>query len=250
MTAAARRGVVPIVALDFGTESAALALVERLGGRCSFYKVGSELFTAAGPRVVERLRGAGHEVFLDLKLHDIPNTVAGAVRSAALAGATLVTVHASGGGAMVRAAVEAAAESGARIVCVTVLTSLDAAALAAAWGRPALDVPAEVERLAGVAAGCDVYGVVCSGLEVAALRARFGDQLAYVVPGVRLAGDAAGDQARVVTPAAAAQAGASYVVLGRTVTAAADPGAAMDRAVASLSQDDYFSRLTQNRSSS
>ncbi len=233
----------PIVALDVATAAAALALVERLGAGCRFYKVGLELFTAAGPGVVEALRARGLDVFLDLKLHDIPNTVAGAARSAARLGVRLLTVHASGGAAMVGAAVDgfgspaAAAPGGGPdggILAVTVLTSLDAPALGAAWGRTAVDVVAEVERLADVAAGAGAHGVVCSGAEAAAVRARHDGALATLVPGVRLAGDGAGDQRRVVTPGDAAAAGARYVVLGRTVTAAADPAAALRRATAEL----------------
>ena len=227
----------PILALDVASEAAALALADQVGTACRFYKVGLELFTAAGPRVVRALGRRGADVFLDLKLHDIPNTVAGAVRSAAALGVRLLTVHGSGGEAMVAAAVEAAADAaGGRcgILAVTVLTSLDAPALAAAWGRPAVDVSADVLRLADVAAAAGAHGIVCAGGEGAAVRARHADRLALLIPGVRLAGDGAGDQRRVATPAQAAAAGARYVVLGRTVTAAADPAAAWARAVAEL----------------
>lgn len=230
----------PIVALDVPTLDAAVALADELAELCGFYKVGLELFTAEGPRVVRALRDRGAEVFLDLKLHDIPNTVRGAVERAAAHGARLVTVHASGGRAMLEAAQQAARDSGVDcdLLAVTVLTSLDAGGLAAAWGRagaPApLDVVAEVLRLAGDAAGAGLRGVVCSGREAAAVRARFGAGLATLVPGVRLAGAGAQDQARVVTPGEAARAGASYVVLGRTVTAAADRRGAMERVLAEL----------------
>jgi len=224
---------VPIVALDFPSASAALAMVERLGPACRFYKVGNELFTTAGPRLVTELVEGGCRVFLDLKFHDIPNTVAGGVRGAAALGASLVTVHAAGGEAMLRGAVDAAAGR-IRILAVTVLTSLSGDDLSAVWGRPVGDLPAEVERVAALAERCGVDGVVCSGGEAARLRRRFGDALELLVPGVRLPGDSAGDQRRVVTPADAAAAGASYVVLGRTVTRAADPVAAMRHVVASL----------------
>ncbi|HVB32657.1 MAG TPA: orotidine-5'-phosphate decarboxylase [Gemmatimonadaceae bacterium] len=230
----------PIVALDVPTLAAALALADELDGLCGFYKVGLELFTAEGPRVVRTLLDRGADVFLDLKLHDIPNTVRGAVERAAAHGVRLVTVHASGGRAMLEAAQRGAGDSGAHceLLAVTVLTSLDAPALAAAWGRadgPApLDVLAEVLRLAGDAAGAGLHGVVCGGPEAAAVRARFGGSLATLVPGVRLAGAGAQDQARVVTPAEAARAGASYVVLGRTVTAAADRRGALERVLAEL----------------
>jgi orotidine-5'-phosphate decarboxylase len=176
------------------------------------------------------------DVFLDLKLHDIPNTVAGAVRSASLLQVSLLTVHASGGEQMLRAAADAARESGrCRILAVSVLTSLDGRSLAAAWGRS--DEPAivdEVLRLADMAVSAGLHGLVCSGLEAAAVRARFGSELAVLVPGVRLAGGKTQDQARVVTPRGAREAGARYVVIGRAVTAAADPSAAMRQVVDEL----------------
>lgn len=225
----------PILALDVASEAAAIALADRVGSACRFYKVGLELFTAAGPSVVRALRARGADVFLDLKLHDIPNTIAGAARSAAGLGVRLLTVHASGGRTMVEAAVQAAGP-GCGVLAVTVLTSLDAPALAAAWGRPSaeLSMSGEVVRLADLAAASGAHGIVCSGDEGAAVRARHADRLALLIPGVRLAGDGAGDQRRVVTPAQAAAAGARYVVLGRTVTAAADPFAAWARAVAEM----------------
>ena len=227
---------IPIVALDFPSADAALAMVDRLGDACGFYKVGNELFTAAGPEIVRRLVARGLDVFLDLKFHDIPNTVAGGVRSAARLGARLVTVHAAGGRAMLDAAVGAAAGEGGAcaILAVTVLTSLDGAALATAWGRESVDVSAEVLRLAGDAADAGAHGIVCSGHELAAVRARFGERLAPLVPGVRRAADAVGDQARVITPRGAAAAGARYVVVGRPVTAAADPVVAMREIAAEL----------------
>jgi orotidine-5'-phosphate decarboxylase len=228
---------VPIVALDVGTSAAALATMRRLGDLCRFYKVGSELFTAAGPTIVRAIRDEGAEVFLDLKFHDIPNTVAGAVRSAAGLGARLVTVHASGGSVMLAAAQRAAEESGGalEVLAVTALTSFDGPALAEAWGRvDELSVEFEVLRLAGLAATAGLHGVVCSGAEAAGVRARFGDRLALLVPGIRLSGGATHDQRRVMTPAAARTAGARYLVLGRAVTAAADPGEAMSRVLAEL----------------
>jgi orotidine-5'-phosphate decarboxylase len=222
----------PIVALDVPGADAALGLVRRLEGRCGFYKVGGELFTASGPRVVEEICALGHEVFLDLKFHDIPNTVAGSVRSAVRLGATMLTVHAAGGDAMMRAAVDAAGTD-CRVMGVTVLTSLDAASLAAAWGRAAVSLDEEVERLAGICVGAGTHGVVCSGHEAARIRARY-PTLAPLVPGIRFADGAAHDQARVMTPRRAAEAGARYLVLGRAVTAAADPSAAMERVLAEL----------------
>ena len=228
-----------IVALDRPTLGDALALVDALGSTCRFYKVGLELFTAAGPAAVEAVRERGADVFLDLKLHDIPATVRGAARRAGALGARLLTVHASGGETMVRAAVEGASESASEsgddcgILAVSVLTSLDGPALAAAWGRDDADVAAEVARLARVAAAAGAHGVVCSGAEIAAVR-RAAPAVVTLVPGLRMAGDAANDQARVVTPAAAAAAGARYLVLGRAVTGAGDPATAMARVRASL----------------
>jgi len=221
---------IPIVALDVSTYDDAMVLVDRLGDACRFYKVGSELFTAVGPRIVAALRDAGCDVFLDLKFHDIPNTVRHGAASAARMGASLITVHASGGEAMVRAAVEGGAQGSGghcKVFAVTVLTSLTASELAGAWGRPSVDVPTEVARLAQVAASAGAAGVVCSGAEAGMLKARFEGALKLLVPGVRLPGSSTDDQARVVTPAEAVEAGASYVILGRTVTKAPDPVAAM-----------------------
>jgi orotidine-5'-phosphate decarboxylase len=211
-----------IVALDVADLARAKALTARLGKACDFVKVGLELFAAEGPAVVRAMRTEGREVFLDLKLHDIPNTVRGAARSAAASGAALLTVHASGGRAMIEAAVEGAG-AGCWVLAVTVLTSLDGAALGEAWGHRVDDVTAEVVRLAGLARAAGAHGVVCSGAEAAAVKAAHGDTLAILVPGIRRAGGATHDQARVVTPAAAVAAGASYLVLGRAVTEAEDP---------------------------
>jgi orotidine-5'-phosphate decarboxylase len=233
---------IPIVALDVPSAADALALARSLGDRCRFYKVGSELFTAAGPVIVRELReGHGADVFLDLKFHDIPNTVAGAVRSAARLGARLLTVHASGGLPMLEAAQRAAVEEAGTtcgVLGVTALTSLDRDVLARAWGRTdRLEMEQEVLRLAGLAAEAGLHGIVCSGAELSAVRARFGDRLAPLVPGIRLAGGAAHDQSRVVTPGAAQAAGARYLVIGRAVTAADDPPAAMARVLAELREE-------------
>ena len=217
----------PIIALDVSSSSDALALVEELGAACRFYKVGNELFTAEGPEVVRRIRESGPEVFLDLKFHDIPNTVAGGVRNAARAGARLVTVHATGGEAMLRAAVEAGGGD-CRVLAVTVLTSLTSDAVAGAWGRSQIDMTAEVLRLAHLAARAGAHGVVCSGVEAPTVRAEFGAELVVLVPGVRAPGGAAQDQARVVSPRQAAEAGARYVVVGRMVTGAPDRRTAME----------------------
>ncbi len=213
---------IPIVALDFPRADVALAMVDRLGDTCRFYKVGGELFTAAGPQVVQALRALGNDVFLDLKLHDIPKTVEGAARSAAEIGAKLLTVHATGGREMLAAAVEGA---GGRcgVLGVTILTSLDAAMLRTAWGRKTLEVYGEVLRLAGDCATVGAHGVVCSGLEASKIGAKYGDKLKLLVPGIRAAGGKTDDQKRAVTAAEAAQAGANYIVLGRMITQAKDP---------------------------
>jgi orotidine-5'-phosphate decarboxylase len=224
---------VPIVALDVPDAGRALALVRLLGDSCGFYKIGGELFTASGPSVVEAVRKAGKKVFLDLKFHDIPNTVRAAARSAASAGASLITVHSLGGRSMLAAAKEGAGDQCA-VLAVTVLTSLDAKTYFEAVGNPIESVTDEVIRLARVAQEAQAHGVVCSGHEVAAVREATEDRLATLVPGVRLAGDSAHDQSRVVTPASAAKAGATYLVLGRTVTAATDPQAAMTRVLTEL----------------
>ena len=223
----------PIVALDVYSVETAMPIAASLRDLCSAFKVGSELFTGAGPAAVASLREAGCEVFLDLKFHDIPNTVAAAARTAARLGAGLLTVHAVGGEAMIRAAVDAAGPD-CGVLAVTVLTSLDAQSLGQTWGRPALDVRDEAVRLAGLARDAGAFGVVCSGQEAAEIRAAHGEALKILVPGVRLADGAVHDQARVVTPSEAARAGASYLVIGRAVTAAPDPRAAMRAVLADL----------------
>lgn len=215
-----------IVALDFADAEKALRLVDQLGESCRFYKVGSELFTAAGPAIVETLRNEGCHVFLDLKLHDIPNTVARAIRRIDEMGVRITTVHASGGRAMIEAAVEAAGVS-CGVFAVTVLTSLDDSSLAEVIGHDAGTVTEAVLRLAALSSSCGVRGIVCSGHEASALRKRFGPTLELLVPGIRLAGDDMGDQSRVVTPSAAVAAGADYIVIGRSVTAADDPRSAI-----------------------
>ncbi len=217
-----------IVALDRSAWHEADRLVTALGDDVDFYKVGLELFTAEGPAVVRELSGRGKRLFLDLKLHDIPNTVAGAARAAGRLGVELLTVHASGGSAMVKAAVDGAREASGghtRILAVTVLTSHSPERLPANYRRD-VSLSDLVLALAedALAAGAD--GLVCSGEEVAALRARFGAAPLLVVPGTRPPGADTQDQARVVTPRAALGAGASWLVVGRAVTAAPDPRAA------------------------
>ena len=202
--------------------------------RCGALKVGLELFGAAGPEAVRRV-GSRVPVFLDLKLHDIPNTVAGAVRALLPLRPAMLTVHAAGGAAMVEAAREAAENAGPErplILAVTVLTSLDAEALAETG---AADPPeAQVLRLARLAMENGADGLVCSPREAAAIRAALGPRPLLVVPGVRPAGSAAGDQARTATPAEAVAAGADWIVLGRPLTGAADPAAAAASVAAEL----------------
>ncbi|MBI1809259.1 MAG: orotidine-5'-phosphate decarboxylase, partial [Gemmatimonadetes bacterium] len=191
---APRTAPLPIVALDVGSLADAQRLVRQLGPATTFYKVGLQLFSAEGPRAVEWLHGEGKRVFLDLKLHDIPNTVRGAAASAGALGVSLLTVHALGGAAMLRAAVEGAAGR-TNIMAVTVLTSMDAATLARSMGHPT-EIAGEVLRLAQEACDAQTHGIVCAGTECAAVRARFGDALQPLVPGLRPAGGAAHDQSR------------------------------------------------------
>lgn len=231
--------VIPIVALDVPDRVGAEAVVQQLGATCGFYKVGLELFAAEGPAIVAWLRAQGKEVFVDLKLHDIPNTVRGAARSVARHGASLLTIHASGGAAMIAAAVagarEGAPDDRCGILGVTVLTSTDGNGLATAWGRSdPVDVQQEVLRLAGTVAEQGGAGIVCSGHEAAAVRGVHGDRLGLLIPGIRLPGGDAHDQRRVMTPRAAMDAGARWLILGRAVTGAADPVAAMGTVHASL----------------
>ena len=218
-----------IVALDFPSSSQALALVDRLEDRCRWFKVGLQLYLAEGPSIISTLRLRGFNVFLDLKLHDIPNTVAGAVRSLTSSGASLLTVHGLGGSAMLAAAQHAAQTPGAaRLLAVTVLTSMDQDQLAGIGiQQSAAD---EVLKLARLAHAAGVPGMVCSPEEVALLRAQLGNNPLLVVPGIRPAGGNASpdDQRRIATPAAALAAGASMLVIGRPITEAMDPGKAVD----------------------
>ncbi len=214
-----------IVALDFPSPSTALALVDRLGDGCRFYKVGMELYATAGPAVVAELREKGKQVFLDLKFHDIPNTVARAVARASRLGASLLTVHAMGGSAMLRAAA-AGAGPGTTVLGVTVLTSHDAESLGGVLGRSVQNVGAEARRYAAAVRDAGLGGVVCSAAEAALLRPVLGAEAAIVTPGIRPPGADAGDQKRVRTPAEAFAAGASHVVVGRPVTQALDPAQA------------------------
>ena len=214
-----------IVALDVSSAAAAREVVAAVGDSATAYKVGMQLYTAEGPRIVRDLIAAGRHVFLDLKYHDIPNTVAAAVREAAQLGVNMLTVHAEGGSKMLRAAAEAAQAVNPHLVVlgVTVLTSLDDADLAKLGLRGG--VLEQVQRLAALALSNGCKGVVASARESAALRAEFGNDFVIVTPGVRPAGSGPDDQARVVTPAEAIAAGATHIVVGRPITEAQDPGA-------------------------
>ncbi len=221
-----------IVALDTDSPDKALEVVSSLRGEVGLYKVGMELFPRSGPDIVRRIRAAGADVFLDLKFHDIPNTVAGAVKSAVALGVRFVTVHASGGKAMLAAAARAAEGTRTTVLAVTVLTSLDSGDLAEiGFSGAAAD---SVLRLAGLASGEGIGGIVCSAQEVSAVRDRVGGSVLLVTPGVRLPEDAAGDQKRVVTPEEAVRRGADYLVVGRPITKAQDPVAAARRFAAAM----------------
>jgi len=212
-----------IVALDFPDAASALALVDRLDPALCRLKVGKELFTVAGPDLVRALVARGYEVFLDLKFHDIPNTVAAACRAAAGLGVWMMNVHASGGRRMMQAAREALAELPQRplLIGVTVLTSMSAEDLAETG--IAAEPADQVMRLASLTQACGLDGVVCSAQEAALLRQRLGEDFRLVTPGIRPAGSEAGDQRRVMTPTQAIAAGATDLVIGRPITAAADP---------------------------
>src|SRR5712664_2108409 len=214
-----------IVALDVPSAAAAQKIVVAVGDSALTYKVGMQLYTAEGPRIVRDLVASGRQVFLDLKYHDIPNTVAAAVREAAQLGVSMLTVHASGGGKMLRGAVEAAraTKPGLLVLAVTVLTSLDDVELGKIGLREG--VLDQVLRLAALALSNGCKGIVASALEAAALREEFGHDFTIVTPGVRLAGSGPNDQARVVTPSEAISAGASHIVVGRPITEASDPAA-------------------------
>jgi orotidine-5'-phosphate decarboxylase len=227
-----------IIALDVQTKDEGLTLVSRLKDARTF-KVGLELFTAEGPALFRKLKALRKDVFLDLKLHDIPNTVAGAVRSAFRHGVQMMTLHASGGREMMAKAAEAARERAAEtgrpkpvLLGVTVLTSLKGADLEDV-GQPS-DVTSQVLRLAGLAKAAGLDGVVCSPQEIEALRREYGRELTIVTPGIRPVWAAAQDQKRIMTPAEAVAKGADYLVIGRPITGAADPNEAFLRVVEEL----------------
>jgi orotidine-5'-phosphate decarboxylase len=215
-----------IVALDYPDAKAALDLVDRLEGATRWFKIGLELYVAEGNSLVAELQRRGYSIFLDLKFHDIPNTVASAVRSVARLGVQMLSIHAAGGPAMLAAATEAAGETHSclALLAVTVLTSMDDSQLELTG--VSRSVSAQVETLARMAYANGAQGFVCSSVEVANLRSRLGSKPLLVIPGIRPEGTAAGDQRRVATPGAAIAAGASYLVVGRPITRAADPGTA------------------------
>ena len=211
-----------IVALDFGSEAEAKALVEQLGVTASSYKVGLQLLTAEGPSIVRWLVGHGKKVFLDLKLHEIPNSVASAVTVAGSLGVSMVTVHASGGSAVLRAAVKAAQPfPHLQVLALTVITSMGEQDLAEIGFHGS--VLEQVERLAALAAAAGCHGVIASAQEAARLRLVLPAKMLIVTPGTQLAGEAANDQTRTATPSQAIQAGATHLVIGRSIARAASP---------------------------
>jgi orotidine-5'-phosphate decarboxylase len=226
-----------IVALDVDTLDAAKGLVNRIGDSVGFYKVGKQLFTRCGPDVVRYLKDSGKRVFLDLKFHDIPNTVAKAVKAGLETGADMVNIHASGGRAMMAAAVEAAGETNpdALLIAVTVLTSMDRDAMREVGLD--LDPSDQVRRLANLAQSAGVHGVVASARESLLIRECCGPDFVQVLPGIRPAGSAAQDQKRVMTPGDAAAQGAQFIVVGRPVTQADDPAASANAINAELAEN-------------
>jgi orotidine-5'-phosphate decarboxylase len=225
-----------IVALDVPSASQARHIVQTIGEAAVTYKIGKQLFTAEGPQVVRDLVSSGRKVFLDFKFHDIPNTVAGAVKSAAELGVSMMTVHASGGGKMLKAAVEAASQSTARptVLAVTVLTSLADSDLQELGISG--NVLSQVLRLGALARSVGCGGLVASAREARELRRELGEGFAIVTPGIRPAGSASGDQARVVTPRDAIAAGATYLVVGRPILDARDPAHAAEEVVRDIEQ--------------
>jgi orotidine-5'-phosphate decarboxylase len=219
-----------IVALDVSSSSEARMIVATLGESVQIYKVGMQLYTAEGPPIVRDLIASGRDVFLDLKYHDIPNTVGAAVTEASQLGVRMLTVHAAGGSKMLRAAVEAARNRTLQVLAVTVLTSMETADLTEI-GVPGQMVD-QVTNLASIALESGCAGLVSSARELPNLRQKFGSEFVAVIPGVRPAGSVRGDQARVVTPAEAISAGATHLVVGRPITAAPNPVAAVESILA------------------
>ena len=222
-----------IVALDYPEFAMATAMLDRLDPAMTRVKVGKEMFTRFGPAMVEACMQRGFEVFLDLKFHDIPNTVAGACRSAADLGVWMMNVHASGGRRMMEAAAEAIQSSSAKLIGVTILTSLSQEEIAEVGyaGTP----EENVSRLAALAKASGLDGIVCSPLEASRIRTELGPDFDLVTPGVRPAGSDTGDQRRVMTPCDALDAGATYLVIGRPITGAPNPQRALEAILASIS---------------
>jgi orotidine-5'-phosphate decarboxylase len=223
-----------IIALDLPSSSSALGLVDELGDVVGFYKIGSPLFTRGGPSIIRELRSRGKRVFLDLKYHDIPNTVARAVESAAALDVQLVTLHASGGTAMMRAARQAIGNDGPRLLGVTILTSFTPAEVEEVWNKQVLSVRDEVARLTALAADAGLHGVVTSPLEAEAMKRRHGADFIIATPGIRSDAHASNDQARTASAAGAVRAGADYLVVGRPVLDAHDPLAVVDQMLAEM----------------
>ena len=224
-----------IVALDFDTDTKAIAMAEQLNPSLCRLKIGKEMFTKFGPTLVKAIHARGFQVFLDLKFHDIPNTVAGAVKSAADLGVWMVNVHASGGSKMMVAAKEALQSYGADapiLIAVTVLTSMDQDQLASVGVTTSLEE--QVRRLATLSKASGLDGVVCSAKEVSLLRAAIPGDFCLVTPGIRPVGSDVGDQVRVMTPKEALTAGSSYLVVGRPITGAADSKAALSSIIQSI----------------
>ena len=224
-----------IIACDFPDAETTYGFLRQFKGRKPFVKIGMELFYSEGPDIVRKIKDAGHKIFVDLKLHDIPNTVRGGMRSLSSLGADMVNVHASGGTAMMEAALEGLTAGGGSerpiIIAVTVLTSTDAARLR---GEALVAEPLEktVEHYASLAARSGLDGVVCSPLEAKRVKSVCGEGFLTVTPGIRFADGSADDQKRIATPEFARENGSDYIVVGRAVTAAADPVAAYERCIA------------------
>ncbi len=222
-----------IIALDVPDTDGALRLLDSLGDPPALCKIGLELFTAEGPSVIKAVQDRGSRVFLDLKFHDIPNTVAHAVKSASGLGVAMTTLHASGGPVMLEAAAKAAEGSELLLLAVTVLTSMDAAQLSSTG--ISVEPKEQVLRLAGLASNAGIGGVVCSPLEVNTIRTSLGNNLRIVTPGVRPSWAVTGDQKRVMTPSEAMKAGSDWLVIGRPITAAENPNESYAKVVEELS---------------
>jgi len=245
------------IAFDVATLVQAVELDERLGAGPEYAKVGLELFTAAGPEAVLALKARGRRVFLDLKLHDIPNTVHGAARAAGKLGVDFLTVHATGGREMVLAAVEGAREGGGatRVIAVTILTSLDSLSMPPGFQTP-FDVSQVAPRLLAMAVSAGAHGIVCAAADLPGIRLVHRGPFFAVTPGIRPAGGAAHDQRRITTVSEAVRLGSSLLVLGRAITAASDPTSALaaaraerDAAEAALAVEPPGTRATQGQPS-